>query len=230
MTAATKTRVKLVELMCGYCSGGKHAHCPGAVRVPTQELPVLCRCRCTVKHCLDCGYTPADPAEADLLFDAQWACIDQSACQAEQGARRGRSPLYQQLQEVQEHSRRVMAEANARSTAARRAKREAERMVADVPVVQAVAPSTWQPVGKSLAMATGPKRTRELRPARPTSGTCRCCGEPTKGGNYLSGHDSRHLAALAAAVLNGSPVEVALGQLPSEALQLKLVKRLADAK
>jgi hypothetical protein len=33
---------------------------------------------------------------------------------------------------------------------------------------------------------------------RPRVGECRCCGKPTKGGNFLPGHDSRFLSRLVA--------------------------------
>ena len=32
----------------------------------------------------------------------------------------------------------------------------------------------------------------KLRTPRVTAGACRCCGEPTKGGQFLPGHDARY--------------------------------------
>jgi hypothetical protein len=40
-------------------------------------------------------------------------------------------------------------------------------------------------------------RARQTRtPARAHSGICKCCGQPTKGGEFLPGHDSRYRANL----------------------------------
>lgn len=35
------------------------------------------------------------------------------------------------------------------------------------------------------------RRVRTPSPDRPTSGTCHCCGEATKGGLFVAGHDAR---------------------------------------
>jgi len=36
-------------------------------------------------------------------------------------------------------------------------------------------------------------------PSRPSAGECLCCGEPTRGGKFLPGHDSRYIKAQAEA-------------------------------
>lgn len=70
----------------------------------------------------------------------------------------------------------------------------------------------------------------DTTPARPRPGksACRCCGEPTKGGTFLPGHDARFIAHLAKIVSDGEmDRESALSALDDKpALQAKLAKRL----
>lgn len=44
---------------------------------------------------------------------------------------------------------------------------------------------------------SAPRAPRAPRQDRPTSGTCRCCGEATRGGSFLPGHDARFVGRLA---------------------------------
>lgn len=50
------------------------------------------------------------------------------------------------------------------------------------------------------------ERLAGLRQSRPTSGSCLCCGGPTKGGLFLPGHDARLVARLARSVDDGGSV------------------------
>lgn len=90
------------------------------------------------------------------------------------------------------------------------------------------------------ARARASESTRETRvarakattPARPNAGKCLHCGEPTKGGLFLPGHDSSFLAAAARDINERKRTleEVTLDweQLgTSEALRAKLAKRVS---
>lgn len=73
-----------------------------------------------------------------------------------------------------------------------------------------------------------PRRDAKFRePKAARSGACLCCGEPTKGGLFLPGHDARFIKILAARVGSGelTPTEAGAA-LPTDALRGKLTKRL----
>lgn len=79
------------------------------------------------------------------------------------------------------------------------------------------------------------KRTRssETPPKAARTGSCLCCGEATKGGLFLPGHDARYLARTVQAVKDGGRLDDVMTEWAragiSEALQAKLVKRLGAA-
>lgn len=65
---------------------------------------------------------------------------------------------------------------------------------------------------------------------RPSKGLCHCCGEATKGGKFLPGHDSTWLKRIAERVNSGQAdrtKQLELVTQVSPALAAKLVKRLA---
>lgn len=70
-------------------------------------------------------------------------------------------------------------------------------------------------------------------PAKPKGGQCLCCGEATKGGLFLPGHDARYLARTVTEVKEGASLDDTMTAWAragiSEALQAKLVKRLGAA-
>lgn len=75
------------------------------------------------------------------------------------------------------------------------------------------------------------KRTvrSEAEGGRPTSGKCLCCGDATKGGLFLPGHDARLVARLAQGVFGGTmAVDDARSTLGpcSQALKDKFEKKL----
>ncbi|QBZ73224.1 hypothetical protein SEA_THERESITA_35 [Microbacterium phage Theresita] len=82
------------------------------------------------------------------------------------------------------------------------------------------------------------KETRTTAPRAPKEGKCLCCGEATKGGLFLPGHDSRYLSAAVTEINeyraefpDQNPLEDVLekwaSQGISEALRAKLQKRVA---
>lgn len=62
------------------------------------------------------------------------------------------------------------------------------------------------------------------KPSRPSSGQCLCCGEPTKGGKFLPGHDSKYLNRL---VEQADDEALALAEAVSPAFAGKYLKRTA---
>lgn len=101
-----------------------------------------------------------------------------------------------------------------------------EKRLAESPIIQmirAVRAGAEERVREERA-------TRPAREGRPTSGRCLHCGEPTKGGMFLPGHDATFLSAAIKTITAGDTtlVEVlnAWTELGiSEALRGKLEKR-----
>jgi hypothetical protein len=54
-----------------------------------------------------------------------------------------------------------------------------------------------------LARSTKPKKPRKPSAPKPTTGSCECCGEPTKGGRFAPGHDAKLASILRAKVKGG---------------------------
>lgn len=64
--------------------------------------------------------------------------------------------------------------------------------------------------------------------SRPTSGKCWCCDEPTKGGRFLPGHDSRWVTVQAKALVAGeTTIQALVDKGTTPALLAKIEKRKA---
>lgn len=104
-------------------------------------------------------------------------------------------------------------------------------------------PTSTSAVFKPTEILAGPVLTNE-DPEETIAGTgagaivvkrgrdrfCYHCGAPTSGGNYLPGHDSKHLAILIADIKNNQYTlqdVLKSNQLPRTNIRSKLVKRLA---
>lgn len=114
----------------------------------------------------------------------------------------------------------------------RAAQREKSGVLKNIRAAQAHARGQKPPASASAGEVDG--SSEERRPvltARPAKAPkpCTCgCGGTTKGGNYLTGHDARHVSAVRKALSEIAPdhadVEVLLRALPSEALRAKALK------
>lgn len=84
--------------------------------------------------------------------------------------------------------------------ARRKAKMEANPAIIQIRQIRAEQEAAREASGGTSEDTEGRTRPRGPRvttgATRATSGTCRCCGEPTRGGNFLPGHDSRYLSQL----------------------------------
>lgn len=79
-----------------------------------------------------------------------------------------------------------------------------------------------------VVIATKPTVEETLTEAASLLG-CKCgCGGATKGGNYLPGHDARHVSQVFARWIdNEFDADGAMVELPTPALQAKLAKRIS---
>jgi hypothetical protein len=96
------------------------------------------------------------------------------------------NPLWQMLQQVK------TAGANDR----KRRRLEKERLAAGIP-----ADVEDQELERLLDEAR-PVRNKHSTP-RPSSGACVCCGEVTRGGSFLPGHDAKYKSMLRAKAKGG---------------------------
>lgn len=84
--------------------------------------------------------------------------------------------------------------------------------------------------GERVQQERAARPVRSRNPSRPSDGKCLCCGEPTRGGLFLPGHDARLCAMKAEEVRQGAdPIQVlaefkTLGV--SDALYAKLERKL----
>lgn len=83
--------------------------------------------------------------------------------------------------------------------AQRQAKVEADPMIRQIRQAQEHAAERREEAG----IPTKPVRVRAATPERPTTGTCHCCGEATKGGLFVAGHDARLKGVLKKAAATG---------------------------
>lgn len=188
------TQVKTGLWRCGFCAGNNHASCPAMVRngyaierddegfeiCRTARL-VLCYC-CgtgTDPRCLDCGCTDLDQVNAEI-----WTCVDLGVCRDRIRLRQENDRLYQMLQAcksaayVQRRSIRLVR----------------DQISADVPDDEDLTLDNLQ--------ASLRRRSARLGQQEAT-GSCLCCGEPTRGGLFRPGHDAKYKSTLRRSAASG---------------------------
>lgn len=206
---------------CGFCTWPSHMHgsheldarltstdnhCPVGVANGDGITIYKCTCACSVNliRCLDCGLIERFEDRDDLDPKAYNEWLTERATSEHEV-----NPATWRCYDPAECAAKI------------------ERRLAADPLIQMIR-SFQANAEKRVA------RERAERPSssRPTSGKCLHCGEPTKGGMFLPGHDA---AFLAAAVQTISAGDATLGDVlntwtglgVSEALRGKLEKRAA---
>ena len=161
-------------MKCGSCLTGHHSSCRSRIRNGRTSGGVrrFVDCSCCGKtapvRCLDCGNLNVQEVHPDLR-----ECLDQGVCRGRQDLRMRSNPLWQMLQQVK------TAAANER----RRRRMEKERIHAGIPA---------DVEDEELEQLLNERRsTRVPAASRPTVGSCLCCGAPTRGGQFLPGHDAK---------------------------------------
>ena len=176
---------------CQFCAMGHHRSCPRA----TRHNGKLWLCRCAEGegehhglYCLECKHD-----RPDEVSEQTWACLDRYACEARRQARNERNPLWRMVHRSKVHGDLV-----------RKAKRlEMENMLAGIDVTQDAAIDRLHSILDGIAATKKTTRVRKPSPPKPTTGKCECCGEPTKGGRFLPGHDARLASRLVQQALGG---------------------------
>lgn len=158
---------------CQFCADGHHGSCPGAVR-NARPGNKLVKCYCCTRE----PYCVDCKSPEDVDPDT-WSCRDGAACALRVAARLEMSPLHRQLQEC-------------RSDSAERARR-----------IRAAAEQIRQNLDPNEIDEFDRPLERKPRQPRPTVGSCECCGEPTRGGRFLPGHDARLKSRLRKAAQGG---------------------------
>lgn len=106
-------------------------------------------------------------------------CVDVDGCEERQAERTRSHPLWPMLQETKRVAEQKRAEANAEKAEARRAEQA------------------------RLGQGEGGERPRKVKEADPLGGRCNHCGEPTKGGRFVAGHDAKLKGDLMRAAVGG---------------------------
>lgn len=217
MTAATLTRTQVKRAVtkaakkpkywrCQFCVGGHHGSCPGAVwhrqvirdgkGNVTGVEPVLWRCLCeepghpTFPYCTRCKNDSADGVNPTT-----WLCVDRHGCETRLEARRKNSDLWQMLQRcrsVAANKKRAARLGAAAAAAAVDPDQDAR--------IEQLLDYQAQLARNKRKKNSGPRKT----PPKPSTGRCECCGETTRGGRFLPGHDAKLASRLRAQVAEGS--------------------------
>lgn len=182
---------------CQFCAMGHHGSCPRATRQTVSGNVVLWKCRCPEDghpglHCLDCKNE-----EALDINPETWTCYDRHSCATILANRRRHSRVWQMVQAAKSHSA-IM----------RRAKRLGEEDALKgldptedkrIEMLHAQFDKLEELRGKRPRK----KNTKRSAPVRPKTGSCECCGEPTRGGRFLPGHDAKLASLLKQRVRDG---------------------------
>lgn len=170
---------------CQFCKSGLHRSCPGAVRTP-KGPPLLCICAAqdaghpSRPRCLDCRETRS--AELDV---EKWVCVDKLACSVRVQQRCDSNPIYRMIRACQ-----VSADND----------RRVSRTVYQARIRAGLPDDEDEQYDAAHARPRSAPKSK--------TGTCLCCGAPTKGGRFLPGHDARHRGALLRRIRQGDPAAV----------------------
>jgi hypothetical protein len=124
---------------------------------------------------------------------ATWLCLDPYVCAGKLEMRRKHSRLWQMLQAVKSHSAIV-----------RRARRlQVEDQLAQIDPTQDARVDQLTEQMFQLEQAKKAKARNPRPKPKPKTGSCECCGEPTRGGRFLPGHDAKLASALKGRVVSG---------------------------
>jgi hypothetical protein len=184
---------------CQFCANGHHGSCPGAVRQirrigkteRTENYLWLCECKESGHpglHCLECKNDNPDEVDSKT-----WECLDRYVCAGLLQKRRENSQLWQMIQHAKSHSA---------------IKRRAKRLGVEITLSALdtdfdVTVERMHEMMDSLEQARGTGQTKKKGTPKPKTGQCECCGESTRGGRFLPGHDAKLASSLRLRVKNG---------------------------
>lgn len=176
---------------CQFCAQGHHRSCPRATRYNGKLWVCQCRTGAEQHHsiyCLECKH--------DQVVDIQnWACIDPHACAVRRQQRNEANPLWRMIQRAKVHG-----------AVERKAKKHKMETV-----LAGIDPESDESIERVHALLDSvtnlerknPKKPKRSGPPKPRVGKCECCGEATRGGRFLPGHDARLAARLVQRVSEG---------------------------
>jgi len=192
---------------CGFCAQGHHGSCPGAIwhqrKVSTggdeyKIVPTLWKCLCeepghpSFPYCTSCKTT--DPGEVNAEL---WSCLDPHACATRVAARRKNDRVWQKIERAKSHA----------ALKRKAARLSMEHLLVGVAADQdAVIDRLHEQLDNMADARSVVGRTKPKKP-KPRAGKCECCGEPTRGGRFLPGHDARLASALVARIRESGDLE-----------------------
>lgn len=191
----SKTRIQYWR--CQFCAMGHHLSCPRVVWHTTPKGPILWHCECgegehVGLYCTTCKHEGQFEINPDT-----WRCWDGYGCAARYQARREENPVWRMIHAARVHSAVV-----------RKRKRQMQELASsgvDVLVDMSIEQLHDDLERIEAEQARKLRAERKLRrsPPKPTTGICECCGEATKGGRFLPGHDAKLVSVLRTKVKNG---------------------------
>jgi hypothetical protein len=204
-TVAVRPRGAPRVWRCGFCAGGHHGSCPGAIwhqrKVSTGKdkddykiVPTLWKCLCEepghpdFPYCTVCKCVDEGEVNPEL-----WSCFDPHACAARVELRRRNDPVWQKIQRAKSHAA---------------LKRRAQRLDQQ-PLLIGLAADQDEAIDRMHDFLDGLSDARKERgrtapkKPKPRTGECECCGEPTRGGRFLPGHDAKLVSTLLERIRSG---------------------------
>lgn len=206
---------------CQQCKEDHHEACPGAFENGAPDRLWICPCPADHQRkrpfCRRCKHeTEINPEK--------WLCIDVSACAARVEKRLAADPLIQSIRSAQ-------AKAEATKLKEREMARGRRAIETDVRAEVEGAVAAHQARRRP---AHAPRKSAFTKLEAPRYSECLCCGQPTKGGRFIPGHDARLIGQI---IRNTSPAtDLAPAKAAdwmrkngcSELLIAKLEKRIAN--
>lgn len=194
-TSQTRKRKGLANVWrCQFCAEGLHRSCPRAVR----HGDVLWKCKCAeddehfpTPYCLTCRHDRAEDINA-----ATWVCLDPHGCATRVQVRRENNPIWRKVRDAQ-----------VRGAVARKIKRMMQENIAVPPDEDARIEHLHDYQDQLRAARSKPQRARRSATPRASVGECECCGEVTRGGRFLPGHDAKMASELVARIRNNGDAE-----------------------
>lgn len=181
----TTRRTRKGSLKCGFCADTRHDQCSSGVRNGDGRI-ARCTCGCERSQetrCTDCN----NREQTEIGTD--WRCLDRGACEAEVQRRLDANPVMSRIKASVERTReRQRLERLQKEALKYDAAHDPEDPMYEILNAPDISKPEKPKRGRTSPKPTGP-------------GKCRCCGEPTKGGSFLPGHDSKFLTRLAEMVV-----------------------------
>jgi hypothetical protein len=151
--------------------------------------------------------------------ESTWRCFDEHGCAARHQARKDTNPIWRMVHAARVHSAIV----------------NKQKRLMRAGVQQQIDPSLDEGIDRlqdrlDVLLSARAKRSytpRKKKDPKPAVGKCECCGDPTKGGRFLPGHDAKLGSRLVGEVTKSGSAE-AYAELKRRNWLFKLPAKVRD--